>query len=127
MVDVGISARLDVDGLHRCSPEVLTLLDQPFNRFVDPEVLGRLRAIGEAVDGLRFDQADSLREMARGAIQEVRSFVEGAPARSERLRTKHVPSPIADGLMALTSDEGIVVKLVRSDAEQDRKSTRLNS
>lgn len=117
MVDVGSSARLDVDGLHRCSPEVLTRLDQPFNRFVDPEVLGRLRAIGGAVDGLRIDQADGLREMARGALQEVRSFVEGAPSRSERLRTKHVPSPIADGVMALTRDDGIVMKLVRSDAD----------
>lgn len=111
--DVARGAGLHVDGLHYYSPEVLTRFDQPFNQSVDPAVLAHLKAIGEAVDGVRFNQSDSLRDLARDAIWEVSRFVASVPELSERLRM----SPFGGREMAMTRDDGLVIKLVRSDAD----------
>ena len=117
MQDLTGYARTGLGGLHAMSPETVTQPDQPFSQFVEPALLARLRALGEAIDGVKFEDAGSLKDFdGASAIRDARLFVDDAPARFDRMAVPVAgPQPGADRLMAMTSDDGLVTQLVRTD------------
>lgn len=117
MQDLAEYARPGLGDVHGMSPEAVTQPDQPFNQLVDPALLVRLRALGEAIDGVRFEESAVLKDFdGASAIRDVRMFVDDAPTRFERIAVPvSGPKPGADRLMAMTSDDGLVMQLVRTD------------
>lgn len=113
------------------SPDTLTRPEQRFDRAVEPAVLERLRAVGEAIDGLGLDRAEELRGLLHAALRDGWDFVWAVPELVEALQDggddlepapdvapdEEPRSPIGDGVMAMTNDAAQVITLLKRDPE----------